>query len=166
MLDPPLTTLGVQQCIRLRNNFPHHNSAELIVSSPLRRTIYTSILAFQPIIARGSWIIALPELQETADLPCDTGSDVIVIEQEYAGKPVDISAVPDDWNSKQGRWAPIAAALEKRAKEVREWLRKRPEKEIVVVTHGGFLHYLTGDWTDCAKFLGPRSTSPLQGSLP
>lgn len=42
------------------------------------------------------------------------------------------------------RWAPNAKAIENRARDAREWLMNRPEKEIVVVTHGGFLHYFVG----------------------
>lgn len=29
---------------------------------------------------------------------------------------------------------------------MRKWLWNREEKEIVLVTHGAFLHYLTEDW--------------------
>ncbi|KAJ5354987.1 uncharacterized protein N7496_012199 [Penicillium cataractarum] len=35
-----------------------------------------------------------------------------------------------------------------RALYIRRWLKARPEKEIVVVSHGGFLHFLTDDWED------------------
>ena len=40
------------------------------------------------------------------------------------------------------------------ARDLRKWLWKRPEKEIVLVSHGGFLYYLTEDWTDNARFSG------------
>jgi broad specificity phosphatase PhoE len=61
------------------------------------------------------------------------------------------------WNdkSKGTRWEPEMKALEKRAREARVWLRelgkkkgdtKEEEAHIVVVTHGGFLHFLTQDW--------------------
>ena len=99
-------------------------------------------------------IIALPEIQETADVPCDTGSDVEVLKNEMKGKPVDLSRVMEGWNSKEGRWAPTTGPLEKRAREARQWLKARPEKEIVVVTHGGLLHYLTEDWTDYNAVMG------------
>ncbi|KAF7592242.1 hypothetical protein BBP40_000443 [Aspergillus hancockii] len=48
----------------------------------------------------------------------------------------------------QGRYAPIPEIIRKRARAVRSWLYARQEKEIVVVTHGAFLHYLTEDWED------------------
>ena len=62
--------------------------------------------------------------------------------------------VHEGWNSKSGRWASNAPAIEKRAREARVWLRDlgmRAQEEgvedvnIVVVTHGGFLHYFTED---------------------
>lgn len=110
-------------------------------------------------------VIALPEAQETADVPCDTGSDVGPLKHEMEGKPVDLSRVMEGWNSKTGRWAPTAGALEKRAREARQWLKARPEKEIVLVTHGGFLHYFTEDWTDYNKTMGTNRSSRVHRAI-
>ena len=154
MPDPSLTPFGEEQCGQLKENFPHHNSVELLVASPLRRTIYTALNAFTPELERGMPIIALPEAQEIADVPCDTGTDAEELKEEFKGKPVDLSRIEKGWNIKTGRWAPTAGALEKRARETRQWLKARPEKEIVLVTHGGFLHYFTEDWSDYNETLG------------
>lgn len=149
-----MTPFGEEQCRNLAQNFPHHKSVGLLVASPLRRTIFTTLHGFTPVIERGVPIIALPEVQETADVPCDTGTDITVLKEEMKGKPVDLSRVPEGWNNKAGRWAPTASALEKRARKARQWLKARSEKEIVLVTHGGFLHYFTEDWTDYKEALG------------
>ena len=154
MPDPSLTPYGEEQCRQLAKTFPYHDSVGLLVSSPLRRTIYTTLYSFTPEIERGVPIIALPEFQETADVPCDTGTDLAVLQGEMKGKPVDLSPLSEGWNNKAGRWAPTATALEKRAREARQWLKARPEKEIVVVTHGGFLHYFTEDWTGYKESMG------------
>lgn len=106
-------------------------------------------------------IIALPELQEVGDLACDTGTDEDKLKHEFEGKPVDLTLVHAGWNSKQGRWAPTEEVIEIRAKEARQWLKARPEKEIIVVTHGGLLHSLTEDWTDSGKFAGKNSSHHL-----
>jgi hypothetical protein len=47
-------------------------------------------------------IVLLPDVQETSDVPCDTGSDPEVLqkEMEEKGIPVDMSLVQDGWNSK------------------------------------------------------------------
>lgn len=173
MHDPLLTDLGKEQCKKLSQDFPYMSNVDLVVASPLKRTIYTALLSFpQPIESKHLQVITMSELQETSDLPCDTGSDVAEVEREFRGKPVDMSSLRTEegatWNSKEGRWAPHAAAIQARARDARQWLSKRPEKDIVVVTHGGFLHYFTEDWHGADRFNGtplshsnPASLSPL-----
>jgi broad specificity phosphatase PhoE len=53
---------------------------------------------------------------------------------------------------KTGRWEPSSKAIEARAREARVWLRGlgrehkgEEDVNVVVVTHGGFLHYFTED---------------------
>ena len=53
----------------------------------------------------------------------------------------------EGWNNKkQGRYASDVESLEKRARDLRRWLKARPEEEIVLVTHGGFVHWFSEDW--------------------
>ncbi|KAL9025367.1 MAG: hypothetical protein Q9196_005792 [Gyalolechia fulgens] len=154
MPDPPLTPLGEEQCRDLSAKFPYHSSINLVVTSPLRRTIQTSLLAFEPEISRGVECIALPQVQETSDLPCDTGNDLSNIKEEFKDTPINFSLVPEDWNSKQGKWAASGAAIEARCREARKWLKTREEEAIVVVTHGGLLHFLTEDWPGAGALQG------------
>ena len=158
--DPRLTKVGEQQCRDLLAAFPHHKSVELLVTSPLRRTVYTTLISFEPVLEKGVQIIALPEAQETSDVPCDTGSGPSVLHAEMSGLPLDLSLVHDGWNNKVGKWAPTSEAIIARAKEARKWLKERPEKEIVLVTHGGYLHYFTEDWSDSSLYAG-ESTALL-----
>lgn len=135
--DPLLTHLGEQQCARLQQDFPDHKSVDLIVASPIKRTIYTALLGFEEDIkSKGLQVIGLPELQETSDLPCDTGSSPEELQKEFDGKSVDLSLVKEGWNVKEGRWAPTVEDIRERARVARKWLMERPEKNIVVVTHG------------------------------
>lgn len=153
--DPLLTPYGKEQCAHLAKTFPHLQDIDLVVASPLKRTIYTALLSFGDAIDKKNMtIIALPEIQETSNLPCDTGSSREDIAKEFEGVRLDLSRVPDDWTSKTGKWAPHSDALEERCKLARKWLRSRPERNIVVVTHGGVLHYLTEDWSDSDRFTG------------
>jgi len=157
--DPLLTPAGIEQCKILSSMFPYISDIDLVVASPLKRTMYTALYSFSgPIEKKHLKVIALPELQETSDLPCDTGSDPTQLAKELDGKPIDLSELDKSeaqhWNNKRGRWAPHSDAIVARAKVAREWLRARPERDIVVVTHGGFLHYFTEDWTDAARFAG------------
>lgn len=158
--DPDLTPLGEEQCAILSTAFPTAScfpsppKITHLVASPLRRTLYTCLLSFPSEVQRGLVVKALPELQETSDLPCDTGSAPSKLAAEFGAK-VDLQLVPDGWNIKTGRWSPASAAIELRAREARIWLRDLALKamqageedvNIVVVTHGTFLHYFTEDW--------------------
>lgn len=154
MHDPALTPHGENQCLELQSKFPYHESVDLLVCSPLQRTIQTTLLAFDPEISRGVQCIALPEVQETSDLPCDTGSNVAILKEKFKNKPVDLSLLSEDWDSKKGKWAPEQEAIERRCRDARQWLKTRDEKAIVLVTHGGLLHYLTEDWVGCEKIQG------------
>ena len=60
---------------------------------------------------------------------------------EFAG--LDLSSLTPDWNSKQGFYAATETAIRARARWMRRWLRARPERRIVVVSHGDFLRYIT-----------------------
>ncbi|KAJ5928985.1 phosphoglycerate mutase family protein [Penicillium verhagenii] len=154
--DPLLTDLGHEQCAKLREVFPYHDKIDLVTASPLRRTIYTALESFGPVFKSHPELnlIALPDTQETSDVPCDTGSEPAELQKEFAGKNVDLNLVHEGWNNKAGRYAPTNAALRERARAARHWLKSRPEKEIVLVTHGGFLHYLTEDWEDHSQYQG------------
>ncbi|KAM0079630.1 hypothetical protein ACKRZS_008241 [Fusarium odoratissimum] len=146
--DTDLTPLGEEQARGLLSKFPGLANVDLIVSSPLRRTLQTTLLAFPTQLERGLQIVALPEVQEVSDLNCDTGSDLSAIKAEFEHQSVDFGLVEPGWQIKEGKWAPSIGRLIKRAEVARQWLSERPEREIVVVSHGGFLHFLTDDWVN------------------
>jgi broad specificity phosphatase PhoE len=158
--DPDLTPLGKEQCAALQRTFPHHAQITHLVASPLRRTLYTCLLSFAPALVDSAGkkraVTALPAVQEISPLPCDTGSEVEKLRGEFGEEEVDLSLVREGWNDKTGEgspYAPVMERLEKRAREARVWLRGLggeveggADAHVVVVTHGGFLHFLTGDW--------------------
>jgi broad specificity phosphatase PhoE len=100
--DPPLTLFGEQQCHEIATTIPLHDQIELVVTSPLRRTIRTALLGFAPEITRGVRVIALPLLQEASALPCDTGSELDIIKEEFKDSTVDFSLVQHGWHLKVG----------------------------------------------------------------
>jgi broad specificity phosphatase PhoE len=165
--DPSLTALGESQCEALRKVFPYHGKVTHLVASPLRRTIYTCLLGFTAEVKSRKKIVALPELQETSDMPCDTGCDPAKLQEEFGNGQwkgaVALSLIHEGWNDKSAntKWAPTASKIEVRAREARRWLRdlgmeSNGHAEIVVVTHGGFLHYFTEDWTGHVKSAGKK----------
>jgi len=151
--DPNLTDLGESQCVDLCNKFPYHDKITHLIASPLRRTLYTCKLSFVPAVKAGKKIIALQDTQEVSLFPCDVGSDLAQLEKEF-GDDVDFHLVTDDWNNKSPKsdYYPDPRKLEARTRRARLWLRDLlkdagEDAHVVLVTHGGILHFITEDWT-------------------
>jgi broad specificity phosphatase PhoE len=146
--DPDLTPKGQDQSKHLSTIFPYFDRVDLVCASPIRRAIQTALLGMEPYLRSGKHhILALPLAQEATDKPANTPSGMERLKKEY-GEVVDFHRCLDtyvDYDSKQGRFAPDGQSLEARALELRRFLRDRDEQEVVVVSHGDFLHYVTGD---------------------
>ncbi|KAJ3989543.1 histidine phosphatase superfamily [Lentinula detonsa] len=167
--DPPLTPLGRRQSEELYAQTAElQQSADLLVTSPLKRTLQTTIIGYRGLRARlesqnpAKPIIVLSRLQEVNDIPCDTGSSRDELKQNDEFRGIDFESLEDDWNFKKGEWcihsctqtllnttlvtgdfAPRSVAVRARARWVRRWLRDRPEQNIVVVAHGDILRQIT-----------------------
>jgi broad specificity phosphatase PhoE len=146
--DPDLTPKGKEQCKHLSTIFPYFDRIDLVCASPIRRACQTALISMEPYLQSGKHkILALPLAQEATDKPANTPSDIGVLQKEF-GDVVDFHRCMDtyvDYNTKKGRWAPDGDSLKTRALELRRFLRDRDEQEIVVVSHGDFLHYVSGD---------------------
>ncbi|PUU75615.1 histidine phosphatase superfamily [Tuber borchii] len=141
--DALLTPLGETHCHELSKEFPSEPPVDLLVSSPLRRTIQTTLLGFKKQVESGVKVELLAELQEVGKSPCNTGSSRDDLEKEELFKELDFSGLPDDWTSK-ALYAPLDPhPLSERARVARKWLRSRSESHVVVVLHGNFIHYVT-----------------------
>lgn len=90
--------------MELSQNFPYTSQIELVVTSPLRRAIYTGLEGFKSVLERehAQKLIALADLQELSDFPCDVGSSVAELRMEFdeAHLPVDMGFVEADWTDK------------------------------------------------------------------
>lgn len=82
--------------------------------------------------------------EEASSAPSDTGSEPEVLLQEFPDA-VDFDHVKHGWYLHEGDYATDPAPLNARAAKLRRWIRDRPEKEVALVSHGFFNHYLTGD---------------------
>lgn len=170
--DPGLTETGFGQAAALAKTFPALSSIGVILSSPLTRAIETTLAGFSTILPnegspngpdkRGEGAVRLildPELQERSDLPCDTGSDVSVLEARFPG--LDYSPLGEGWHAKTGAYAADDEAVAARAERVRRkllYLAKElgasgsERNAVVVVTHGVFMKFLAEDESiDLAK---------------
>lgn len=112
------------------------------------------MLGFKGAIDRCGKVVALAELQEISDAAYNIGTNVDVLRLEMEDDPIDFDFVTNDWNSKKGKFSSNTRAVEARAARMRNWLRDQPQEHVVVVTHGGFVHYLTQNWSDFKPHLG------------
>ncbi|KAI2468367.1 histidine phosphatase superfamily [Annulohypoxylon bovei var. microspora] len=165
--DPDLTPLGITQCEELCKKFDAHDKVTHLVASPIRRTLYTCLRSFEPVVKSGKKVIALPDAQEISNLPCDIGSEPEKLAEEF-GDQVDLHLVQKGWNDKSSgsKYYPTPVNLESRSRAVRLWLRDLANKagedaQIVLVTHGGILHFLTRDWDGVKLEKGMRLFYPL-----
>ena len=165
--DPGLTELGFTQASSLAASFPALSSIAAVVTSPLTRTIETTIAGFGAILDKkfvggirgregGAKLILDPDLQERSDLPCDTGSELGTLRSRFPD--LDISSLGEEWYVKEGAHAADDAAVAARARSVRRRLQSladelveggvpETKRDIVVVTHGVFMQFLAEDDT-------------------
>src|SRR4051812_16152334 len=156
-LDPPLTTLGHTQAAQLVSTFPHPEQIAVILSSPLRRAIQTSLTGFPHVLDKryynpysgfgvenGLELTLEPDLQERSALPCDTGSERHTLEKEFLN--LGLEELGEGWQVKAGQYAADDDSVTLRAGRVRKKLgqlnavlRGNERRDIVVVTHGVFM---------------------------
>ena len=155
-LDARLTDEGKSQCATLAKSIEQLRP-QLIVTSPLARTVQTAALALALQIRRDATkMVALEHVRETVNYLCDARRPLsaIVGELDSMGMQLDVSACEHEhdelWASyerKHGSQQAFMAhresadlpALAMRARRAFGWLAARPEQEIVVVTHSAFL---------------------------
>lgn len=81
--------------------------------------------------------------EEASDAPSDTGSEPELLKTEFPD--IDFDNVQHGWWVHEGDYAFEPKSLIRRAAKLRRWIKNRPEKEVVLVAHGFFNHYITGD---------------------
>ncbi|KAM0284288.1 hypothetical protein ACHAQH_002081 [Verticillium albo-atrum] len=159
--DPPLTATGLAQATTLTGSFPDTDSIAVVLTSPLTRTLQTTVAGFPHVlrkdIAGGAQLIIDPDLQERSDLPCDTGSRRAELKKTFPS--LDFGGLEHEWFIKEGLYAADDAAVIKRAQRFRDRLRdivaslekdrkqdeERRRTNVVVVTHGVFMKFLAED---------------------
>jgi len=142
-LDTRLTPAGHEQCRQLQR-LTESLRPGLFITSPLTRTAETTLLSFGPQIqASGARIIALDDLRETVDYRCDARRARAELAADFPAIDFSGCAERDSmWAKYEGRHdreSADAPALAARARRALASLAARPEKELVIVTHKGFL---------------------------
>jgi broad specificity phosphatase PhoE len=162
-LDPPLTARGFEQSQQLSQTIPDASNVAIILCSPLRRAIQTTLAGFSDILDKryfpndpargkhdGASLLLEADLQERSNLPCDTGSSVEELKKAFP--LLDFDGLDETWPTKTGRYGPDDGDVGERAVRVTdllgglaEKLNVEDRKDVVVVTHGVFMKFLTGD---------------------
>lgn len=159
--DPNLTDDGIAQAAEARSKWASFiSSAQLVVTSPLKRTVRTTLE-----LTRGSehvCVIVNPDISERYLGECDTGSNLEEILSEFSEVFPSVKewhGLKDGEGQLENGWWPSRsnytccnicicciccnARLLERTERFCEWLTQREETRIVVVSHGAYLGGIT-----------------------
>jgi broad specificity phosphatase PhoE len=153
--DPGITDFGVLQCATLCATFPRMDKITHIVSSPSRRTILTTKYSFKPLLNRGVPILLLNFLKEKGHCPCNAGSGIAKLQEEFNDLNINYDRLEEGWENKNldygtHGWKPLAIEMRRELYLIgKEALEKGEVNadgnvEIVVTSHGGTLRTLDG----------------------
>ena len=130
-----------------------HESAQLVVTSPLTRCIETSLISFPMLAERGVPFMAHSGVRETVNWNCDRRRNIQHIAKDFGKDVVDFKHIPTDhddvWEAYEKRlgtqWDSIRESGElhvaaERGREFLEWLQTRQERNVVVCSHCAFLN--------------------------
>lgn len=126
-------------------------SDTVLLVSPLRRTLQTLLLGFSSVLPpaaqgdRAVPVIVLPQLQECGSWPCDTGAPIETTKRLFPQEYLDWTEVDrhPEWNENTGAFrCDDERNNVERARWVRNYIRQRKEKHVVVVSHHGLLRRL------------------------
>jgi len=164
LLDPELTEEGKMQAIsasgdRLLNRPIYtrdqkRQGLQLVVASPLRRTVDTALLAFQDWLPgepkRRGWhrVHLLSDLREIGRevVPCNTGSPLDTLKERFKvdSRLIDFREVQPSWDQEDSLEEDYCSAVHARLNRFRVWLAQRRESRIAVVAHHNILAALLG----------------------
>ncbi|KAK3292962.1 histidine phosphatase superfamily [Chaetomium fimeti] len=157
--DPNLTDLGRQQCLELREHLQTHLPADrkiqLIITSPMRRAIQTTLIALDWLIDSGVPVIPDARWQENYPKPCDTGTPAPTLATEFP--QLDFSTLdpvyPDKTSPAGAAYHFSKTAVLARGQAALADLYARPEDVVVVMSHSGFLRTaVVGRWFGNADY--------------
>jgi broad specificity phosphatase PhoE len=144
--DPKLTNIGEGQAIHLGNNFKEKNSIDLVIVSPLMRCLQTATNIF---MGENVQIIACEEARE---FPMglqytNKRSNKSLLRKEFPHVNFINLKTDEDklWNSER---LETLDELNARTKNLYDYIKKRPEKNIAVVSHSTFIMNVLYDNVD------------------
>lgn len=146
LLDPVLTRAGMRQCEEFaRTTAQHLNSAQLVVVSPMNRTIQTATHSLPQLVNRVQWIALESVREQVATHLCDQRMPLFWHRANY--RHVNFDGITFDSDMLKTAYQQYESSepsrhVIQRCLEFIKWLSNRPEQEIVVVSHYNFLFHL------------------------
>jgi broad specificity phosphatase PhoE len=135
VIDSPLIQDGHIQSIELGNSWENKNKIELVLVSPLTRTLDTCMNIFGDTDINIECYEFLREFPIGEDI-CNKRSSLSLIKNKYP--KINFHLNNDDdilWTDKRE----TIEELENRIKEIKEFIKKRKEKHIAIVSHSSLI---------------------------
>ena len=137
--DPGLSPLGHKQAIPAIERIEKIPSIDLIVCSPLTRTLQTYLLTFDN--RRSIPLIIHPDLQEKCTELCDIGSPLVDLYRKFPDLSNELKTFEETFGSSEwldkvnpeSIYSP--KQIKQRIKRFHQWLMNRPEEHIFVISH-------------------------------
>ena len=140
--DPVLTEKGRAQATKMREaDIPGKLDTQLVVVSPLRRTLQTALYAFGESYPKVKFYCN-PLLQEIGECASDIGSERLLLKEWFGEEPYSFDELEDDWYEKKDIY--LGKRVPERVSRFVSWLRQREERSIIVVSHYGILEMMVG----------------------
>lgn len=146
LLDPVLTITGMMQCEEFaRNTAQRLNNAQLVVVSPMNRTIQTATHTLPQLVNRVQWIALESVREQVGTHSCDQRMPLSWHRANY--RHVNFDGITFDSDMLKTAYqrhesSEPSGHVIQRCLEFIKWLSNRPEQEIVVVSHYNFLFHL------------------------
>eukprot|EP00929_Paragymnodinium_shiwhaense_P015471 TRINITY_DN123565_c0_g1_i1.p1 TRINITY_DN123565_c0_g1~~TRINITY_DN123565_c0_g1_i1.p1 ORF type:complete len:380 (+),score=62.87 TRINITY_DN123565_c0_g1_i1:41-1141(+) len=140
--DNPLTPQGEENCKASREEWGSKifDTAELVVVSPMRRALQTAYLLSGEDASRCPWFVTSMCAEKLSGATCDEGTPLSEVKVALPW----MSDLPGVADLGQEWWKDERPQEELRVAAFLNFLLKRPEQKICVVSHGGFLEYISG----------------------
>ena len=137
IIDPELTTLGIQQ-IENTARFFYNKSIKKCISSPYRRAIQTTMELFD---LKNTRLVISHLVGEQFGFSCDVGSPRSQLEQKWP--LIDFGDLREHWWPREPE---SQTDVKQRADEFfeRNYTLFNTTEDLVIVTHWGFIKSLTG----------------------
>ena len=172
-MDARLTAKGMLQCKEFAAPIVQQNetraysllkTTELIVTSPLTRTIQTALHCMEPVLLQSKHkhrnavsVIAMECIREIVNHICDRRRCISEIAREYPEVNFEHSMMETDHDALWQQYEEVYGTQEDyrgsresldlpsiahRARDFFTWLSQRPESTVAIFSHGDFLRFL------------------------